>query len=205
MKKNNKRYIDKGIYSHGQIGGYLSVKQFMVVEEAGKRCLLLRFANESDFEINSVEFILTKINTHGVTIGTTRIKYDGLKIGAGEMYSPDMGIVVSSDCADFTVQILSIVSGKYRYVFKRGIVTAHYDKRGPEDSIDAVHVHEGEGAPKVRKKYYSRGWLHRFIAVASLVLVFASFGLVILKNEVADMSEAKKEAAYEQYVNDLWN
>jgi len=200
MKKNAKRYIDKGIYSHGQLSGYLSVKQFMVVDQDGKHCLLLRFANEADFEINAVEFMLTQINTHGETVGTIKIKYSDLNIGAGEMYSPDKGIVVKADCADFTVQILSIISGKYRYVFKRGLVTAHYDRRGYENGICAVHVHDGEGRSETQKKYYSRGILYRLVAVVSLILVFVSLGLTIFVNEMKDSEEANRQYVYEQYI-----
>ena len=39
--RENKEYYEKGFYNHDQIGGFVSVKQFILIEKDGKRVLLL--------------------------------------------------------------------------------------------------------------------------------------------------------------------
>ena len=205
-KENNKvavsaDYIDKGVYSHRQIGGYMTVKQFMVVERSGKRCLILRFLNESAMEVNAMEFTVIQRNTHGEVIGTSKIKHTDLSVGAGELFSPESGAVISPECADFEIEMHSVVSGKYRYVFKGGQVTAHYDKRGYENGISAVHVHRGEGRAAFIRKYYTRGWIYRLIALAALVAVFVSLLAAIGVYELNRSDREYKETVYQQYVD----
>lgn len=193
-------YIDKGIYSHKQIGGYMTVKQFMVVEREGKRCLILRFLNESSLEVNAIEFTVIQRNTAGEIIGSSKIKHTHLSVGVGELYSPESGAVIKPECADFEIEMNSVVSGKYRYVFKGGQVTAHYDKRGYDDGICAVHVHKGEGRAAWVRKYYTRGWLYRLIALGTLVAVVVSLVAAVIVHEINRDNEEYKAYIYQEYV-----
>ncbi len=182
MKKNNKKnYIDKGIYSHPQIGGYLSLKQFILIEQDGKRCLLLRFANESDFEINAARFIVKQLNADGEEIGRVDIDYRDMAVSAGQMYSPEQGIVVKKDCVDFTVQMVSLVSGDYEYVFKNGVVTASYDPRGYSDKVRKDRK-RGSAGISVKQPYRGGGKFYGVIAAVSFILVIGSLIFVIYQS-----------------------
>lgn len=194
-------YIDKGIYSHKQVGGYMTVKQFMVVEREDKRCLILRFLNESSLEVNAMEFTVTQRDTRGEVIGTSKIKHTHLSVGAGELFSPESGVVIKPECADFEVEMQCVVSGKYRYVFRGNQVTAHYDKRGYENGVNAVHVHSGEGKATSIRKYYTKGRLYRFIAVASLLAVVVSLVAAVIISENKKNDEEYREYIYQQYVD----
>ena len=193
-------YIDKGVYSHKQIGGYMTVKQFMVVEREGKRCLILRFENESSLEVNAIEFTVIQRNTSGDVIGSSKIKHTHLSVGAGELYSPESGAVIKPECADFEIEMNSVVSGKYRYVFRGGQVTAHYDRRGYDNGICAVHVHKGEGRAAWIKKYYTRGWLYRLIALGALIAVVISLVAAVVASEIDRENDEYKDSIYKEYV-----
>jgi hypothetical protein len=127
-------YLEKGYYSHRQYDGVLQVKQFMLIRKNGKRCLLLRFVNGTAFEINSMEFAITQRNSAGKVIETKRVRFTDLKIPSKEIYAADEGIAVSEACVDFTVKVLYVVSGRYKYTFKGARALSHYDVRGYSES-----------------------------------------------------------------------
>lgn len=173
MMKNS--FLDKGVYSHPQIGGYLSVKQFMVVEESGKRCLLLRFINESEHQINAVEFLLKQLDSNGKEIGNVRIKYSDLAIDPDRMYVASNGIVIDDACVDFVVQMISLVSENYKYKFHNGQVTIHYDNRGYADKREVLRDKSyGVSKADVKRKTASSVWCYRLIALLSIVSVIVT-------------------------------
>ena len=168
--------IKKGIYSYPQLSGYLSVKQFMIIERKEKKCLILRFANEADFEIKSARFNLKQLNAKGDVIDESKLEYLSLNLKAGDMCAPRDGIVLKKDCADVLIKLVSLVGGRYEYHFKNDIVTAHYNKNGygkktsrksGSSQLDVVHRYSGGG------KFYKR------IAVFAFFLTVVAFVLSI--------------------------
>ncbi len=174
--KNKKQYIDKGIYSHPQIGGYLTVKQFLLIERDGKRCLLLRFVNESDFVIDRAEFTVKQFNAAGKMIGSVNIKYGDIKIAQGDMFAPKNGIVVDETCVDFLVQMAYVGSGCYKYVFKNGSVTAYYEKN---QNTDKRNTEKNTSKVTVRSKYKGGGKMYGLLAFLSFILVIGAFVYVV--------------------------
>ncbi len=201
MKKNNKKnYIDKGIYSHPQTGGYLSLKQFILIEQEGTRCLLLRFANESDFEINGARFIVKQLNSNGEDIGRVDIDYRDMALSAGQMYAPEQGIVVKKDCVDFTVQMVSLISGDYKYVFENGVVNASYDPRGYNDKPRRERK-RGSAAKSVKQTYRGGGKFYGVIAAVSFLLVIGSLVFVIYQSSEGMARDDLPEAYSETYAD----
>ena len=128
MIENTELYREKGNYNHPQPQGLLAVKQYIFATQMGKRTLLLRFANESPLELNGFEFVITELDRRGAVIDRHRLTHSDLSIAAGGTYCPPSGIIVSNECTDFRVKVLSIRSGMYRYTSRRGQLVAHYDK-----------------------------------------------------------------------------
>ena len=114
--RSGENCIAKGIYGHHQISGYLSVRQFIIVEKDGKKCLLLRFENEASFDITQAEFSLKQLNSKGDVIDVSTIGYSNMKIRAGQMYALKEGIVLKNECFDFIIQMISLTGGRYRYM-----------------------------------------------------------------------------------------
>lgn len=126
----NNGYMEKGYYSHPQIGGYVSLKQFILYNESGKRCLLLRFSNDFSETVGAFGFILIQKDAQGKVISKRKIEYKGISIAPDGIYSSTSGIVVDERCADFVVKLTYIVCGIYKYTFRHGYPCRHYDPRG---------------------------------------------------------------------------
>ena len=172
MKKD---YLMKGVYDHYQLSGYLTVKQYMIVEQDGKRCLLLRFENEMSKTISAFAFDVKQLDAAGNEIGTIKLQYSDLQITGGFLYCPEKGIVIEKNCVDFVIRMRYVICGRIKYRFRKGRATAHYDLRGYADPMPSSA--EGEKRrvvvnrqPTLKRKYF--GWLS-FVAFVLVVLAFA--------------------------------
>ena len=169
----NKRLV-KGIYKHNQISGYLSVRQYMVINQNGKRCLILRFENEMAKAVNAVEFSVKRLDADGNLIGDTTVKYDDLSIAPGQFYAPEIGTVIEKECADFIIQMRYVICQKVKYVFRKGMVTAHYNTRGySEHNCYATEPH----SVTVKRKFSTGVGFFRCMALLAFVLAVAALSV----------------------------
>lgn len=181
MNTTLKGNMEKGIYAHHQTDGFLSVREFIIMasNESNRRCLLVRYANESAFEINCFDFLLTQFDTRGNVIKREKIKYENLAIAPSALYSPEKGIVIEDNCADFTIKMLSIASGRYTYVYRRGQITAHYSLEEPADAPVEVGVHADY---LVRHRYRGGTKFYKFVAAVSLAMIFLTLAYMAFSN-----------------------
>ncbi len=163
--------IEKGSYLHRQSGAFVELKNFIISEKSGKRCLLLQFANNSQNEVTSIKFILVQLDASGKTISKQAYSYEGLKMKAERSFSLERGIVIKKECADFRLHMVYAVSGDYRYFFRNGRSVQSYDPRGYKEK---KHPDAVNGTLQVKKTFGKSGRLHGFIAFIAVVMIFAA-------------------------------
>ena len=163
--------LEKGLYNHPKISGFLSVGQFIFTRKEGKKCLLLRFVNEAQFRIDGVEFTVIQLDLYGKKIGRTKIKYTDISVAPDGTFAPERGIIVSERCVDFYVQMRSVSSRSYKYVFKNGEVASCYEPYADEES---EYRENGGGERAVKARFFGGGGIRRFITVVSALLVCAA-------------------------------
>ena len=193
MKKRN--YFIKGVYDHSQIGGYLTVKQYIMMEQDGKHCLLLRFENELATSIHAVEYTVKQLDSDGAEITATNVKYTDLDLKSGRLFCPQEGIVLDKKCVNFLVQMRSLVSGETKFLFHKGQVTEHYDPRGYEDHGTRKSV---GGRTVVRRKYCGGGKAYGWLAFFALLLMIASIWFVVVRTEEKAKKSPDSRPAVEQ-------
>lgn len=125
---NEQIMLSKGYYRHSQINGFVTVKNYIYIKQNGKKCLLLRFFNETDFEIDRIEFTVIQLDASGNTLGEVRMQEDGLRFVAGGYYTCHDSIVMREGCHDFRVVMNEVISRDFRYCVRDGEVTAYYLK-----------------------------------------------------------------------------
>ena len=176
----NRNVLDKGTYNFHQEGAFLSVKQYMLVEREGKRCLLLRFMNESNLLIQAMEFTLIQLDGDGKVISTDRMRYDDLSVRPAREYALKTGIVLKPGCVNFRVQMAYAISGEYKYVFKNGQAVEHYDPRGYDLRQSTVYR---KSTLSAKRKYSGAGRLYGFIAFVGILLILAACALAVVKTQ----------------------
>ena len=183
----DREYVEKGSYTHPQADGYIALKQYIFIRRDGKRCLLLRFANEFSRTVHGFEVIVTQLSSDGRVIGRSRVPYQNISVASGNTYSPDSGVVVRENCADFRISLVYFVSGDYKYVIKRGHAVAHYDPRGYE----VPKTNPARSTQIAVKSVHRNGGIFTLIAVVSTVIIVGLCLVAALSG-----SGGKKTTAY---------
>lgn len=125
--------ITRGTYSHSQLSGFMSVREYMFLNRSGQKCIIIRFYNESKHTIKSLDFTLVQLSSDGRVLGKCDVSYKDLDVKPGSTFSTHKAIAVDSACADFEVQIRSASSAYYLFRIKQENVIAYYDKRKRSD------------------------------------------------------------------------
>jgi hypothetical protein len=118
--------LSKGPYTYAQPSGFLTVKQYIFTSMGGKRCLVLRFSNDADYKMDTVELTLTQMDAYGNVLATTPARL-GIFLAAGKTAAIDRGIPVEERCVDFKVHIDSVRSGDYVYRECGGHIVVEHD------------------------------------------------------------------------------
>ena len=131
--------LSKGPYTYAQPSGFLSVKQYIFTSINGQKCLILRFSNDADYKMDTVDLTITQMDAHGNVLATTPVRL-GIFLVAGKTAAIDRGIPVEERCVDFRVRIETVRSGDYVYRERGGIIVADYDapsvwRVDPEDKL----------------------------------------------------------------------
>ena len=174
---SNSIILKKGFYDHHQSYGFMYLRQFMFTERDGKRQLHLRFLNESCVKITAIDMVLTQMNSKGKVITRGVIHLDGLNAAPGEMYAPPKALTVDGGCVDFTVKIISVYSKDYKYTFRKGQATEHYDPRGYRKR-GASRPREGFVIKHPRFAGYGKSY--RLITAVAILLTAAACGFSVL-------------------------
>ena len=174
--RRNKGYFKKGFYNYAQVAGFPTVKQFIVTENKGKRCLLLRFANETNLTISNICFTLTQYDASGKVIEKSKVKYDKIEFRPETNYSHSKGIVISNECTDFKVDVNYVICGRYKYVNSNNHTVATYDIRG-YDTVPFKGA--GRSAVEIKKVKIGGSRALAFAATLSLILVLACCVFVV--------------------------
>ena len=164
--------VSKGLYrGEGEKNSLLDVNEYVFVRENGKKYLLLRFTNKSDFHITAMTFRLIQKNSDGREIGERKVSLTNLRCVAWETFSPEKGLLVDDKCADIDIKMISVVSGNYEYRSKNGESFVRYDfqdrklKRIDKDPVCIQHS-------KLNRKVKFTGIILVLALVLTLVAIF---------------------------------
>lgn len=169
----DKEFIEKGSYTHPVPDGCIALKQYIFTKAQGKRCLLLRFVNESVHTVNAFEFVITELSSDGQVIGRSRISHSALSIPCGGTFSPPSGIVVHNNCASFRIRLVYFVSGAYKHVLKHGRAVAHYDPRGYKASRPKPSIYNYVEVTPI----YTKG-KRVFTLIAAVAVLLVMFSVI---------------------------
>ncbi len=165
----------KGIYQYPQMNDFISVRNYIFTWHKEKRCLLLRFINNFDQEINELEFTITQLDVHGKVIKSVPVKHKKLTIMPGALYTPGRAILVEDGCADFKISFDKVRSGEYTYRVVEQQLVAYYPH--PEKKfLDDENIPNGA--------IYGFHESRKTIGVPNLAYLIAALtlGLVLLLN-----------------------
>lgn len=163
---NVQQNVAKGFYRYPQINGFISVKQYIFVYEDGKKYLLIRFSNDSDFCTDRIKYRVTRIDIEGDVLGADVYDSGSIVLEEGNTYAPSVPIAVEDRCVDFKLDILEVRSRDYRYHVREGKVETVYVPNGAENTARLTRYSQVE-ANVVKRHGFGR---LAFIAAATLAI-----------------------------------
>ena len=183
--------LAKGIYSHSQISGFISAKQYMFLSKNGKKYLVVRFANEADFTVSAMSVDIFQLDNRGNVLRKDRVEERSLRVLHGRTFTLKTHPELDEKCSDVKVQINYVDSGDYRYTPIKDRVKINYRLSGKvADSGADVYVRQRSHAPSKRLFSFLVGVILILLIVINLVQIMLPF---IKDNLSNDKSSSRKE------------
>ena len=171
------------LYPHPQPAGLCALREYLLIErpahaEEGK-LLLLRFAKECDFPVDSLSFTITMLDAMGNDLGSVPVTLRDSEIPpveTGQIFTPDVGIAVESGCVDIRIRLTELASGDYRYRVEGATVTTEYAPEEPWSYDPRAGKEESLTEKKTLRVRSARGGKVRHLwpiaLLAALLLVY---------------------------------
>ena len=122
------------LYAHPQPAGLCALREYLLTNTDEGKLLLLRFAKEGDFTVDSMTFEITMLDAMGGELGELPVTLRDSEIPpaeTGHVFTPDVGIPVDGSCADIRLRLITVTSGDYTYRVEGGTVTPDYTPAEP--------------------------------------------------------------------------
>ena len=122
------------LYAHPQPAGLCALREYLLTNTDEGKLLLLRFAKEGDFTVDSMTFEITMLDAMGGELGKLPVTLRDSEIPpveTGHVLTPDVGIPVDGSCADIRLRLITVTSGDYTYRVEGGTVTTDYTPAEP--------------------------------------------------------------------------
>lgn len=179
---SDQQYISKGFYLHKQPSELISVQNYIYVRSEGKKCLLLRLSNDLGYTVDEIDLTVIQLDASGKIVAKSRVKYSQMKLGAGETFVTERGIVVDEFCTDFRVVFSSVKSGRYKYTVRGGnILSVRYLKR-PTALEHGLRNGEPLTEHKIRSVNFGSPRLMVLAALIALIVLMGANALSVFSD-----------------------
>ena len=160
--------ISKGLYDKASENITLvAPKQYIFGRQKGRKLLLIRFENLSNYRIENMSFWLVQLNADGGEISTKKIVLKGISCAPKEVFSPNNCFYVDDKCVDFEIQMISVSSGGFEYAAQNGESFVKY----PLEEAWGYSVSQGEYEYKYSKIQNNKVKFAKVILILGLLLI----------------------------------
>lgn len=160
--------ISKGLYRGAVDKAFpIEVKEYVFARKEGRKCLLLRFLNQSKLNVTALNFWLIQKNFYGEQLSKEKISLQNIECGTDKMFAPPCTISVQDKCVDFEVEMISVLSGEYEYISENGECFVRYRLKESKKELPKV--------PKNKEACVQYNKLDKKVKFVTAILVLAIF------------------------------
>ena len=168
--------LSKGLYRHAQLERFVTVKNYIFMRQNGKKCLLLRFYNDTEYDVNAIYFTVVQLDAAGNELERTSVACEQLKFRAGKYYAVKNALIVRELCNDFKIIFDEVSAGRYSYFVKDGRAVAYFETASQRKAVNDGNVRFSESDAvclSVKKKKRFRSKAAAWLAVLMLLILIA--------------------------------
>ncbi|MDE7164882.1 MAG: leucine-rich repeat domain-containing protein [Clostridiales bacterium] len=117
MTDKKKKYdiVHKGVCSYPQTENFVAVKQFLIINEDGKRYLLVKLTNNRTENVTGATLFVEQYDDRGDKISADSVHVGGFDGYPQKSFAVERKIPVASTCVDCRVTVTDAEFGKYTY------------------------------------------------------------------------------------------
>lgn len=196
---SSQQRISKGYYQYSQVNNFITVKNYMFLRDNDKKCLLIRFVNDSDFVVDSMEYVVVQLGVGGEIIKRSEVVCKKMKLAPGEIYASDDALVVDDYCSDFKVVFSTVRSGDYVYTVREGRVVADYTL--PPPALDIGKKKRGRRVRRfsVKRRYIRRPVIATLAPIVALILAILCVALYMTREFIKIIPSRNPQASAESF------
>ena len=175
--KLSEQIIKKGTYSYSAPTDPVIVQKYIIIRQRGKKCLLLRFKNNSEFTVNRIEYEIVLFKKNGEIIERFTVKTPPINEAPGSVFTFSDGFWLGDECDDFKINFLSVRSGDYEYNFIGHDYIVSYS---PLNIHKAPSLYDGGNSHDNNTHYrYKKQNAFPFAVIVASVTVLTILGIIL--------------------------
>ena len=163
--------IAKGSYSQFRFNQFISVRQYLLIREEGKKYLLLKLSNDASETVTGLKLVIEHIDVRGACIEKSRIEWTDVNGEPGERFIAKDKIPLRENCMEVKIHLVGATFGEYTYAVKSNELVVTYDKKQPQDTQDYSSRTRGEKSVAYERRFK----LPKVLAILSMLVLICSF------------------------------
>ena len=163
--------ISKGSYTQFRFNEFISVRQYLLIREEGKKYLLLKLSNDAAETVTGLKLVIEQIDVRGACIEKSRIEWTDVNGQPGEKFVAKDKIPLRENCMEVKIHLVGATFGDYTYAVKSNELVVTYDKKQEKNTADYSSRTRGEKAVAYERKFK----LPVALAILSIIVLICSF------------------------------
>ena len=119
--------ISKGSYSEFKFNDFVSVRQYLLVREQGRKYLLLKLSNDGQNEVSTLKLTVRQLDVRGGVIKTESYTYDKVNAKPGAKFVLKDKIPLLEGCVEVGVTLDEAHFGNYTYAIRSNELVVSYE------------------------------------------------------------------------------
>ena len=169
--------IAKGSYSQFRFNDFVSVRQYLLIRENGKKYLILKLSNDAKDTVTGLKLAVEQLDGRGACIETSHVEWTDINGLPGEKFVPNEKIALRESCVEVKIRLTGATYGEYVCEVKSDELVVTYDKKTEESTADYTVNTKGEKSVKQVRKYK----VPHILAIASVLVLICSLVLTALQ------------------------
>lgn len=172
--------IAKGSYSEFRFNEFVSVRQYLLIREKGKKFLIMKLSNDASETVTGLKLEVEQLDVRGNCLEKNKVEWTDIVGKAGEKFIPPHKIPLRETCMEVKIRLVGATYGDYTYAVKSNELVVTYEKAEKKARKDYSYKTEGESSVLRERKFKIPSAVVTMTLVVLLCAMVATIAQLIL-------------------------